>query len=292
MRFYIKQHRFYCGIDLHTRFMYVCILNQEGEVVFHRNMRTKPQLFLKAIAPFGEDIIVGVECMFAWYWLADLCSREGIPFVLGHALYKKAIHGAKVKNDRIDARKIAALLRGGMFPTAYAYPAQMRGTRNLLRRRNYLMRKRAELLSHIQNTNSQCNLPEFGTKISYKIHHGEILEQFADPDVRRSIEVDLELIDHYDRLLGNLERYILGNAPEHDPHALYLLRTVHGIGRVRSLVILYEIHDIHRFPRVQYFASYARLVRCAHESAGKRAGKTHKKIGAIGTRPSPGNPTF
>jgi Transposase len=82
---------------------------------------------------------------------------KGIPFVLGHALYMKAIHGGKAKNDKIDAPKIAVLLRGGMIPQAYVYPAEMRSTRDLLRRRMHLMHKRAELLSHIQNTNHQYN---------------------------------------------------------------------------------------------------------------------------------------
>jgi hypothetical protein len=64
------------------------------------------------VAPFRDGLVVGLECMFAWYWLADLCQPERIDFVLGHALYMKAIHGGKAKNDRIDARKIARLLRG------------------------------------------------------------------------------------------------------------------------------------------------------------------------------------
>jgi transposase len=70
--------------------------------------------------------------MFCWYWIADLCAKEGIKFVLGHALYMKAIHGGKAKNDRIDAKKIAVLLRGGMIPIAYVYPHEMRSTRDLL----------------------------------------------------------------------------------------------------------------------------------------------------------------
>jgi transposase len=113
MRFYTKQHKFYGGIDLHARTMYLCILNQNGEIVLHRNMKAAPEPFLQAIAPYREDLVVCVECIFTWYWLADLCSQEGIPFVLGHALYMKAIHGGKAKNDRIDAQKIAVLLRGG-----------------------------------------------------------------------------------------------------------------------------------------------------------------------------------
>jgi transposase len=97
--------------------------------------------------------------------------------------------------------------------------------------------------------------------------------------VRKSIEADLTLIEHYDRLLNELELYILRAARQHDPNALYRLRTVSGIGKILSLVMLYEIHDIRRFPTVQDFASYARLATCAHESAGKRTGTSGKKIG-------------
>ena len=53
------------------------------------------------------------------------------------------------------SQKIAVILRGGMFPMAYVYPKEMRSTRDLLRRRMHPMHKRAELLAHIQNTNSQ-----------------------------------------------------------------------------------------------------------------------------------------
>jgi len=117
MKFYTQQHRFYCGIDLHARTLYLCILDQAGDIVLHRNLKTDPSLFLKVIAPYREDMVVAVECIFTWYWLADLCIQEGIPFVLGQALYRKAIHGGKAKNDKIDAHKIAVLLRGGMLPT-------------------------------------------------------------------------------------------------------------------------------------------------------------------------------
>ncbi len=190
MRFYTKQHQFYCGIDLHARTMYLCILNQEGEILVHRNMPAGPDPFLKTIAPYRENLVVCVECIFTWYWLADLCAREGIPFVLGHALYMKAIHGGKAKNDKIDAQKIAVLLRGGMLPQAYVYPAEMRATRDLLRRRLHLTRKRAELLAHIQNTNSQYNLPEIGKKLAYKANRDGVVERFSDPAVQKSVEVD------------------------------------------------------------------------------------------------------
>ena len=279
MRFYIQPHQFYCGIDLHTRWMYICILSQTGEIVYHKNLLASPESFLKAVAPFREDLVVGVECTFTWYWLADVCAREGIEFVLGHALYMRAIHGAKVKNDRVDSRKIAALLRAGMFPMAYVYPRGMRATRDLLRRRIYLVRRRADLLAHIQNTNHQYNLPEFGKRIARKVHREGITECFPDPAVQESIRVDLELIDHLDVLIEQMNAHIERAARVHDPQALMLLKTIHGTGRILALVILYEIHTIDRFETVQQFCSYARLVTSKHESAGKTSGKSRRKIG-------------
>jgi transposase len=279
MRFYTKQHPFYCGIDLHARTMYVCILDQAGETLLHRNMPATPEALLKAIAPYRDQSVLAAECMFTWYWLADLCAEQGIPFVLGHALYMKAIHGGKAKNDKIDAQKIAVLLRGGMLPQAYVYPAEMRATRDLLRRRMHLARKRGELLAHVHNTNSQYNLPAIGKKSAYKTNRDGVAERFADPAVQKSIAVDLALITYYDALLRDVARTIGKTAKHHDANTLYLLQTVPGIGKILSLVLLYDIHQIDRFPRVQDFASYCRLVKCAKESAGKRSGTSGTKIG-------------
>ena len=89
----------------------------------------KPSDFLHAIQSFREDLVVGAECMFTWYWLADLCRDENIEFILGHALYMKAIHGGKKKNDKLDSEKIARIMRGGTFPMSYVYPRDVRDAR-------------------------------------------------------------------------------------------------------------------------------------------------------------------
>ena len=284
MNFYTQQHKQYCGIELHAKAMYVCILDQHGTKLVHKNLPTTPEAFLRTVAPYREDLVVAVECIFTWYWLADLCSKEGIAFVVGPALYMKAIHGGKAKNDRIDAHKIAVLLRGGMFPLAYVYPAEMRATRDLLRRRCHLVGKRAELLAHIHNTNSQYNLPEIGKKLAYKANREGVEDHFPDPSVRKSIEVDVSLIDHYDKLLGEVELYITRTAKGHDSQPFTRLQSVPGIGPILALVLLYEIQDIARFPRVQDFVSYCRLVKCAKESGGKRLGTSGKKLGNVPLR--------
>ena len=279
MKFYTKQHSFYCGVDLHADAMYVCILDATGEIVVHKNIPTRPKAFLRLIKPYRDGLVVGCECMFTWYWLADLCAEEEIDFVLGHALYMKAIHGGKAKNDRIDSHKIAVLLRGGSFPLAYVYPKKMRATRDLLRRRNHLARKRAELFAHIQNTATQYNLPDPLGRIAKPSEREDLLDRFPDPIVRAMVELDLATIEHYEDLLGVLERDLVKVATGHDPVNLALLKSIPGVGKILSLVMLYEIEDIARFPRVQDFVSYCRLVKPAKESNGKSYGHSGKKIG-------------
>jgi Transposase len=145
MNFYPQQHKHYCGIDLHAKAMYVRIRDQHGTKLVHKNLPTTPEAVLRVSAPDREDVGVVVECSFTWEWRADLCQQEGIVCVLGPALYRKAIDGGKAKNDQRDAQKMAVLLRGGMIPQAEVYPAEMRATRDLLRRRCPLVQKRGEL---------------------------------------------------------------------------------------------------------------------------------------------------
>src|SRR5437773_2557541 len=167
MRFYTRQHKHYCGIDLHARTMYLCIMNQAGDVLLH------------------------------------------------------------------------------------------------------------------QNTHHQYNLPEPTRKIIHKSNRVGLAEHFDDPAARRSIAIDLELVAHYDKIINDLELYLVRTAKQHDANRFHLLRSVPGIGKILALTILYEIHDIGRFPTVQDFASYARLIKCAKESSGKRLGTSGGKIGNV-----------
>jgi transposase len=166
-----------------------------------------------------------------------------------------------------------------MIPMAYVYPERMRATRDLMRRRNHLTRKRTELLAHIQNTNSQYNLDEPFGRIAVTSKRGDIVGAFEHPAVKKSMEVNLKVIETYDALLSDLERTILKLANQHDPVAYAFLQAIYGIGRIGALTILYEIEDIRRFPRVQDFVSYARLVQCEKSSARKSYGTSKAKIG-------------
>jgi transposase len=191
----------------------------------------------------------------------------------------KALHGGKATPDTIDAHKIAVLLRGGMLPQAYGYPAKRRAPRDLLRRRMSCLRKRAELLTPVQQTNRQSNLPDIGKKMASKANRAGVAERLADLAVQKSIAGDLAVIDSYDRLLNDLDLQIVTTAKAHDANTFYRLQAVPGIGQILRLVLRYELHDIRRVPRGQEFVSSCRVVKCATASAGKRYGPAGTKMG-------------
>ena len=271
--------QYYCGIDLHANSMYICVMNKEGDILLHRNLRTEFREFKRKVKKFLPDLSVGAESTYNYYWLADACRHEGIPFYLGHAYYMKTIHGGKKKNDKLDSRKIADLLRSNHFPLAYAYPDDMRSTRDLLRRRHRYAYIRAEAYTHIQTTFHQNGKSIHPSAVKDKKKRHLLVDEFDDSSIRKTIEADLDMIYFLDPKIQKLELYIRQTAREHDRSALNILRSIPGVGDMLSLIILYEIQDISRFPTVQQFCSYARLVRGAYESAGKKVGRGKAKIG-------------
>jgi len=254
-------------------------LDDQGDTVLHKEISAKPQQLLQLLEPYSGNVIVGVECMHCWYWVADWCEDNHIDFVLGHALYMKAIHGGKAKNDKIDSFKIAKLLRGGNFPIAYHYPKAMRATRDLMRRRMHIVRHGAQLKAHIKNTGSQYNHPPNSLNLRYLSAREKMRRRFADASVQATIDLDLNLIDAYNKELAKIEWHIKKHAKQYKPTDYHILKSISGVGDILALTILYEIGDIQRFESVQRFASYSRLIKCKAESAGKTYGTQGNKIG-------------
>lgn len=281
MRLYKTQTNFNCGIDLHSRNMYICVADKEGNILVHKNVKKNDfQYFLKLIKPFRHNLTVACECCFNWYWLCDACHKAGIPFVLGHALYMKSIHGGKAKNDKIDSEKIAHLLRTNMLPQAYAYPVEKRSTRNLLRRRTAFVWQRATLLANLSMGVMQEGQPPLEKHERRRSEQKEhLMNRYNDPMHQLSVEADTYLVEHYDSIIAKLEQTIIDHTNKHHHRDYVLLKTIPGLGKIMGLLILYEIDEINRFPRVQDFSSYSRLVKCKAVSDGKVYGTKGAKIG-------------
>ena len=279
MRYLSHTASSYVGVDLHARTLFVCVLDHAGTVRLSKNLPAKPEPFLTAVAPYRPDLVVGCECVHTWYWLADTCRRETIPFALGHAFGIKAVHASKTKSDAHDAEVLARLLKGGNFPLAYAYPSERRGLRDLLRTRLRLVRHRAEVYGHIHTVRRQLNLVPVGSDVKSVSKRDAIAADIPDVHCQRGVTAYLNLLGPLDTEIRRLERDIEVAAEEHYPTELAALQTIPGVGRILSLTILLEIDTVTRFDTRQQFCSYARLITPKQESGGKIVGVGNAKSG-------------
>ncbi len=281
MKLHQTKTKFNCGIDLHGRNMYVCVMDRDGKILVHRNIKHNDfNYFLKIVDPYRSDLTVACESTFNWYWLADSCRENGIFFVLGHALYMKAIHGTKTKNDKIDSKKIAHLLRSNLLPEAHCCSPEKRAIRDLLRRRIYLVRQRAQFLGHMSSSVQVYGQPPLTQKEKYKSGRKEnITKKFTDDTIQFSMAVDADLADYYDKVINNVEKEIFNKTRLIFSSTFNLLRTVPGIGDIIALIILYETDEISRFQTAREFCSYSMLVPSDSTSAGKKVGNQGHKIG-------------
>ena len=151
---------------------------------------------------------------------------------------------------RVDRAVVARSAYGGL-PQAYVYPQEMRATRDLLRRRMWLVRQRGQALAHVTNTCTQYNVAAPEKKLSYHRHRIGVAERFSDESVQWAVQSDLALAKHLDEQLRGIELYLIQHAKIDDPQAFARLKTIPGIGPILALVILYETHVISRFGSVQ-----------------------------------------
>ncbi len=281
MKYYTSTTEFNCGIDLHARQMYVCIMDRQGKKLVHCNVKDNDfAFFLKLVEPYKLDLTVCCECMFGWYWLADACQDAGLTFVLAHALYVKAIHGGKNKNDRVDSEKLTHLLRSNLIPPAYVYPSAKRPLRALLRQRIYYVWRRSELLARIYSHQLAHNrTPAKQTRRVRDSWEEQLLKAENHPLRQIALKNDMAMIRAFDHQIFQLEEELQRQTKQVACREYALLQTVPGIGENLGLTILHEIGDINRFPTVKDFVSYCRLVKGTVASAGKIKGLRGAKLG-------------
>jgi hypothetical protein len=97
MHFARIESEYFCGIDLHSHKMYICIIDRQGNICFHKNMQNDFDIFKTFIQPYLPHLTVGLESRAYYYWLADACKQNNISFYLGHAFYKYPGHPLREK---------------------------------------------------------------------------------------------------------------------------------------------------------------------------------------------------
>ena len=250
--------RFYCGIDLHARDCFLCVIDDQDKIHLKSKVSNHLPTILDRLEAFSSRPSVVVESTLNWYWLVDGLQEAGFEVKLAHTLGLYMITGAKVKTDRRDAFTLARLLRLGAIPEAYIYPKDKRPIRDLLRRRNHLVFLRASLYGDLRRTLLQHGLFGYSRGEIKGLSQAEIVHNFDHPAVRCSGQLQLERISLYSRQIKDLEGMILATVAEQP--LFDLLQTIPGVGKILALTIYYEVGDIDRFEGPKQFCSYARVV--------------------------------
>src|SRR5262249_43214169 len=137
------------GVDLDKLSSQVAILTEDGEVA-QRRLPNDVATLEKFFAQLPPRTPVALEASGTWWWFVDLLAQLGHDPVLSHPKQTKAIAAARLKNDRVDAQRLALLLGGDLLPTVWIPSAVLREARELVRHRIQLVWLRGVVRNRLQ----------------------------------------------------------------------------------------------------------------------------------------------
>lgn len=248
----------YLGVDLHRKRSVVTALAEDGTVLLSRRIASRPEDFRRI---FGElepsSLSVAFEATYGWSWFADLLADAGIDAHMAHPLATKAISAGRVKNDSVDARTLAHLLRTNLLPEAWIAPTQVRERRRLARTRTSLVRIRSRLRCQVHAILAdRCVQPPLGS--IFGPAGRRFLASAALPAVDRGrVDAALRLMDAVTLEVIALDKELRlafsGN------ERIRPLMAIPGIGFLTAAVVLAEVGDITRFACADQLCSWAGL---------------------------------
>jgi transposase len=260
-------------MDLGRNSMAVALLTDDGELVAEFSVRPDAVglgRLLDRVAAYcseGEVVYAVVESMTGSRFVYDFLTGFGWCVVIADALATKAIGRVAAKTDKIDARILAWLSYRDLVPAIWIPGVEVRSNRERARFRIFLVNKRTSLKNRIHSSMIEfgrpCPVSDLFAKTGRQILNQLDLDQPWSDHIRTS----LELIDHYDQLIADMERDLRGQVLEH-PN-MDLLVTVPGIGHILAYTIAAEIGDISRFPSAKKLVGYTGLVPRVNQSGSR-----------------------
>ena len=264
------------GVDLHKQTSQIALLTKDGELTQHRlaNDVARLEQFFAQLPPKTP---IAIEASGTWWWLVDLLENLGHQPVLSHPKQTKAIAAARLKNDRVDAQRLALLLRGGLLPTVWIPPAELREARELIRHRVQLVWLRGEIRNRVVALLARRNLQPTSGKSWFTTRGQRELEHLSLGPVPSRIREDyralLPLLDGQIRQLDTEITKRWGDDPR-----VQRLCTIPDIGPFIAIMLVLELGDITRFPHAKQLASYVGLTPRVRASADRiRSGHISKE---------------
>ncbi len=267
----------FSAIDLHSNNSVIVVIDEQDRVLLQKRFPNQLDLILESLNPFRDSLQgVAVESTFNWYWLVDGLQAAGFKPCLVNTHAVQQYSGLKRTDDASDAFWLAHLMRLGILPTGHIYPATERPLRDLLRKRQQLVRQRVTVLLSAQSQIWRCTGQKIDSAV-LKRAEPSLLQYHEHPNLKMALHSNLVLLRVLNVQIAAIEARVKEQAalqPE-----FQALLSVDGIGDILGLTIALETGDIHRFPTVGQFASYCRCVESKRLSNGKVKGQNNRKNG-------------
>lgn len=262
----------YTGIDYHKRYSVACTLDAQGCLLKQARIdRNAPEAFAAYFGSLNGPSETVIEACWNWATLYDVLEETpGVAkVVLSNPAKNRIIADAQIKNDRVDAKALATLLRGDFVSTVHVPCKEVRQKKNTVRQRLWLARLRTMVRNRIHTVLDRHPRLERPVAKDPFCGQGKAWMKrvpLPAPD-RQLLDEDLELhglLEHHIRILE--EKIDADNATHEDAQRL---RTLPGVGKVLGPVIALEIDGIGRFKSADKFCAYAGLVPTTRSSGGK-----------------------
>ena len=268
----------YCGMDLHANNILIVLLDDKDREILRRRVKNNLELVLKTLSSYRESIVgIAVESTYNWYWLVDGLQKAGYKVHLVNTSAVIQYEGLKYTDDKSDARWLAHLLRLKILPEGYIYPKEQRAVRDLLRRRQSLVRQHTSNLLSVQNIVVRNTAVKINANAIKKLEITELEKMISNQNILQAVACNLSVMSCLQEQTRKIELSVK-NQMKLKPEFRKLL-TVNGIGDILALTIMLETGDIGRFPTVGDYSSYCRCVGSSKITNGKKKGKGNTKNG-------------
>jgi transposase len=246
----------YIGLDVHQATISVVVLDSTGHLVMESIIETKAVTILQLVHGLSGSLHVTFEEGTCAAWLHDLLKPH-VAKVMVCDPRKNALLKAGNKNDRIDARKLADLLRSGLLSPVYHEENGVRTLKELARGYLILTRDATRVMNRLKALYRSWAIPCAGQKVYAPRYRNEWLAKIAEAGVRRRAEFYYQQLDALQTLRQQVRRDLLGESRKHS--AMNLLRQIPSIGPIRAALLIALLQTPHRFRTKRQLWAYCGL---------------------------------
>jgi len=257
----------YIGLDVHKEAIAVAVLNGSGKVVLERIIETKASSILQMIQGLRGELHVTLEEGTWAAWLYDLLLPQVQRVVVCNPR-RNALLKEGSKSDKVDARRLAELLRAGMLQPVYHGENGLRTLRELARSYQTLSKDLTRLMNRVKAVYRSWSIPCAGTQVYSPRKREEWLNKIPEAGVRRRAEILYQQLDDLQALRRTVRPEFLAESRKHK--AAKVLRQIPYIGPIRAARLIALMQTPHRFRCKRQLWTYSGLAIETHDSAQYR----------------------